>query len=125
MIEALSLTDFDVSSTLGTQSLRTQAVQGTQAIQGAQAIQGTQGIQGAAASSVGATDFGSVLASLARDTMSTMKGGEAAAISGIQGKASTQKVVEAIMSAEQALQVAISVRDKVVQAYQEIGRMAI
>ena len=114
MIEALSLTDFDLSSTLGTQSLRTQAVQGAQATQGA-----------AAASSVGATDFGSVLASLARDTMSTVKGGEAAAISGIQGKASTQKVVEAIMSAEQALQVAISVRDKVVQAYQEIGRMAI
>jgi len=115
MIEALSLTDFDLSSTLGTQSVRTQAVQGTQATQGA----------ASAAGSVGATDFGSVLASLARDTMSTMKGGEAAAISGIQGKASTQKVVEAIMSAEQALQVAISVRDKVVQAYQEIGRMAI
>ena len=115
MIEALSLTDFDLSSTLGTQSVRTQAVQGTQAIQGAATAVG----------SVGATDFGSVLASLARDTMSTMKGGEAAAISGIQGKASTQKVVEAIMSAEQALQVAISVRDKVVQAYQEIGRMAI
>jgi len=114
MIEALSLTDFDLSSTLGTQSVRTQAVQGTQAIQGS-----------AAASSAGVTDFGSVLASLARDTMSTMKGGEVAAISGIQGKASTQKVVEAIMSAEQALQVAISVRDKVVQAYQEIGRMAI
>jgi flagellar hook-basal body complex protein FliE len=119
MIEALSLTDFDLSSTLGTQSLRTQAVQGTQAIQGAQALQGTT------ASSAAVTDFGSVLASLARDTMSTMKVGEAAAISGIQGKASTQKVVEAIMSAEQALQVAISVRDKVVQAYQEIGRMAI
>jgi flagellar hook-basal body complex protein FliE len=117
MIEALSLTDFDLSSTLGTQSLRTQAVQGAQAVQGTQAIQG--------AGSAGATDFGSVLASLARDSMSTMKGGEAAAISGIQGKASTQKVVEAIMSAEQALQVAISVRDKVVQAYQEIGRMAI
>lgn len=115
MIEALSLTDFDLSSTLGTQSVRTQAVQGTQAIQGG----------AAAAGSVGATDFGSVLATLARDTMTTMKGGEAAAISGIQGKASTQKVVEAIMSAEQALQVAISVRDKVVQAYQEIGRMAI
>ena len=113
MIEALSLTDFDLSSTLGTQSIRTQAVQGAQAI------------QGAAASGAATADFGSVLASLARDTMSTMKGGEAAAISGIQGKASTQKVVEAIMSAEQALQVAISVRDKVVQAYQEIGRMAI
>jgi flagellar hook-basal body complex protein FliE len=117
MIEALSLTDFDLSSALGTQSARTQSIQGTQAIQGAQAIQGS--------AAAGATDFGSVLASLARDTMSTMKSGEAAAISGIQGKASTQKVVEAIMSAEQALQVAISVRDKVVQAYQEIGRMAI
>jgi len=113
MIEALSLTDFDLSSTLGTQSVRTQAVQGAQAI------------QGAAASGATTADFGSVLASLARDTMSTIKGGEAAAISGIQGKASTQKVVEAIMSAEQSLQVAISVRDKVVQAYQEIGRMAI
>jgi flagellar hook-basal body complex protein FliE len=113
MIEALSLTDFDLSSTLGTQSLRTQAVQGAQAI------------QGAAASGAATADFGSVLASLTRDTMSTIKGGEAAAISGIQGKASTQKVVEAIMSAEQSLQVAISVRDKVVQAYQEIGRMAI
>jgi flagellar hook-basal body complex protein FliE len=112
MIEALSLTDFDLSSTLGTQSVRTQSVQGTQAIPGS----------GAVAGSAAVTDFGSVLASLARDTMSTMK---AAAISGIQGKASTQKVVEAIMSAEQALQVAISVRDKVVQAYQEIGRMAI
>src|SRR3954468_23503489 len=114
MIEALSLTDFDLSSTLGAQSVRTQSVQGTQAIQGSGTVAG-----GAA------TDFGSVLASLARDTMTTMKGGEAAAISGIEGKASTQKVVEAIMSAEQALQVAISVRDKVVQAYQEIGRMAI
>jgi flagellar hook-basal body complex protein FliE len=114
MIEALSLTDFDLSSTLGTQSVRTQAVQGTQAIPASGAVAGAA-----------VTDFGSVLASLARDTMSTMKGGEAAAISGIQGKASTQKVVEAIMSAEQALQVAISVRDKVVQAYQEIGRMAI
>ena len=113
MIEALSLTDFDLSSTLATQSIRTQALQGAQAV------------QGAAASGAATADFGSVLAGLARDTMSTIKGGEAAAISGIQGKASTQKVVEAIMSAEQSLQVAISVRDKVVQAYQEIGRMAI
>jgi flagellar hook-basal body complex protein FliE len=108
MIEALSLTDFDVSA-LGTQSVRTQSIQGSPA----------------AANTAAVGDFGSVLASFARDTMGTLKGGEAAAISGIQGKASTQKVVEAIMSAEQALQVAIAVRDKVVQAYQEIGRMAI
>jgi flagellar hook-basal body complex protein FliE len=108
MIEALSLTDFDVSS-LATQSVRTQSIQGSPV----------------AASTAAAGDFSAVLATFARDTMGTLKSGEAAAISGIQGKASTQKVVEAIMSAEQALQVAIAVRDKVVQAYQEIGRMAI
>jgi flagellar hook-basal body complex protein FliE len=112
MIEALSLTDFDVSS-VGTQSVRTQS------------IQGTPGATSASASAAAAGDFSTVLASFARDTMGTLKSGEAAAISGIQGKVPTQKVVEAIMSAEQALQVAIAVRDKVVQAYQEIGRMAI
>jgi flagellar hook-basal body complex protein FliE len=113
MIEALSLTDFDVSS-LGTQSVRTQAVQGPAAAGGS-----------VAAGATAAADFGSVLAGLAKDSINTVKGGEVAAIAGLQGKASTQKIVEAIMSAEQALQVAIAVRDKVVQAYQEIGRMAI
>jgi flagellar hook-basal body complex protein FliE len=34
-------------------------------------------------------------------------------------------VVEAVMSAEQTLQMAVAVRDKVVQAYQEVSRMAI
>ena len=39
----------------------------------------------------------------------------------IQGKVSARKVVEALMSAEQALQMAVAVRDKVVQAYQEVS----
>jgi flagellar hook-basal body complex protein FliE len=43
----------------------------------------------------------------------------------MQGKESTRKVVEALMSAEQALQTAVAVRDKVVQAYQEVVRMSI
>jgi len=34
-------------------------------------------------------------------------------------------VVEAVMSAEQSLQTAVAIRDKVVAAYQEIVRMAI
>ncbi len=54
-----------------------------------------------------------------------MKTGEAASISYIQGKVSAQSVVEAVMSAEQTLQMAVAVRDKVVQAYQEVSRMAI
>jgi flagellar hook-basal body complex protein FliE len=49
----------------------------------------------------------------------------AASIAGIQGKASTQQVVEAVMSAEQSLQTAVAIRDKVVAAYLELSRMAI
>lgn len=70
-------------------------------------------------------DFASVLADVAASGVHTLRVGEAAAISGLQGKASTQQVVEAIMSAEQTLQTAIAIRDKVVAAYQEISRMAI
>lgn len=42
-----------------------------------------------------------------------------------KGQASVQQVVEAVMSAEQSLQTALAVRDKVVAAYQEISRMQI
>lgn len=70
-------------------------------------------------------DFSDVLAKVTSDAMTTVRTGEAAAISGIQGKASVQQVVEAVMSAEQTLQTAMAVRDKVVAAYQEVSRMAI
>ena len=62
---------------------------------------------------------------MASSSVKTLEAGEATAISGLQGKASVQQVVEAVMSAEQTLQTAIAVRDKVVGAYQEITRMAI
>jgi flagellar hook-basal body complex protein FliE len=72
-----------------------------------------------------ALGFDGVLQQVATDAISTMKTGEAASISYIQGKVSAQSVVEAVMSAEQTLQMAVAVRDKVVQAYQEVSRMAI
>lgn len=70
-------------------------------------------------------DFSQVLANVATDAVDTMRNGEALAISGIEGRASMQSVVAAVMSAEQTLQAAVSIRDKVVSAYQEISRMAI
>jgi large subunit ribosomal protein L21 len=54
-----------------------------------------------------------------------LKAGEATAISGVQGKASVQQVAEQVMAAEHTLQTAIVVRDKVVAAYLELGRMQI
>lgn len=79
----------------------------------------------AAAPAGAASSFGDLLTQIAGQTRDNVKAGEAAAISGIQGKASTQSVVEAVMSAEQSLQTAVAIRDKVVAAYQEIVRMAI
>jgi flagellar hook-basal body complex protein FliE len=80
-------------------------------------------ISGASASPT--VGFDGVLEQVAADAIGTMKAGEAASISSIQGKVSAQKVVEAMMSAERTLQMAVAVRDKVVQAYQEVSRMAI
>lgn len=70
-------------------------------------------------------DFGSVMIQVAAGAAEKLKAGEAASIAGLQGRASVQQVVEAVMSAEQTLQTAIAIRDKVVAAYQEISRMAI
>ena len=69
--------------------------------------------------------FDSVLKQVASDTIGSLKTGEAASISAIQGGQSTRKVVESLMSAERSLQTAVAVRDKVVQAYQEVVRMSI
>jgi flagellar hook-basal body complex protein FliE len=69
--------------------------------------------------------FDSVLKQVTADAIGSLKTGESASISAIQGKESTRRVVEALMSAEQSLQTAVAVRDKVVQAYQEVVRMSI
>ncbi|NBN64880.1 flagellar hook-basal body complex protein FliE [Microvirga tunisiensis] len=69
--------------------------------------------------------FSETMAQVSLDVVDRIKDGEAAAISGISGKASAQQVVEAVMAAEASLQTAIAIRDKVVSAYQEISRMTI
>jgi flagellar hook-basal body complex protein FliE len=79
----------------------------------------------AQASGPASSDFGQMLAQVASEAVNSLKAGEQAAISGVQGKASVQQVVEALMSAERSLQTAIAVRDKVTSAYLEISRMAI
>lgn len=79
----------------------------------------------AAASAAGPVDFMDVLAEVSGSAIADLRAGEAASIAGMEGKMSVQQVVEAVMSAEKSLQTALAVRDKVVSAYQEIGRMAI
>lgn len=55
----------------------------------------------------------------------TMRAAETTSVAGMIGKADPQSVVTALASAEIAVQSAASVRDKVVESYQEILRMPI
>jgi flagellar hook-basal body complex protein FliE len=59
------------------------------------------------------------------DTADVLRTAEATSIMGVRGQASVQEVVESVLAAEQALQAAIAIRDKVVAAYLELSRMAI
>ncbi len=69
--------------------------------------------------------FGAMLADVSAQAVDALKAGEATAISGLQGKASVQQVVESVMGAEQSLNTAIAIRDKAVSAYQSLSQMAI
>lgn len=71
------------------------------------------------------TSFSDTMAQVSLDAVQKVKQGEAAAIAGVDGQASVQQVVEAVMAAESTLKTAIAIRDKVVNAYQEISRMSI
>jgi len=75
--------------------------------------------------SIAAPSFSEAMAQVSQDAIDKVKQGEATAIAGVDGQASVQQVVEAVMAAESTLQTAIAIRDKVVSAYQEISRMSI
>ena len=77
------------------------------------------------AASAGSGDFGSVMAQVSGDALKKMKAAEATSISGIEGQASAQDVVQSVMSAQESLQTALAIRDKSVSAFQEVTRMAI
>lgn len=70
-------------------------------------------------------DFSQVFNQVVAGGVEALKAAEATSIKGLHGQASVQQVVEAVMNAEQSLQTALAVRDKVVAAYQEISRMQI
>ena len=88
---------------------------GTATANGTNAIAGT-GVE---------ASFGSLVAGAVTETVGSLRGAEQMSIAALQGQADTREVVDAVMNAEQALQAAISIRDKIVSSYLEISRMAI
>ena len=79
----------------------------------------------AVAPAVGAASFADALGAAGAKALDTMRGAEAASLAALQGEADARTVVDAVMRAEQTLQTAVAIRDKIVSAYLEISRMQI
>ncbi|AVA20322.1 flagellar hook-basal body complex protein FliE [Rhizobium sp. LEGMi198b] len=69
--------------------------------------------------------FASVMSNVAKDTVNTLKEAENASFAGIKGTMSTREVVDKVMQADQTLQTAIALRDKMVSAFLDITKMQI
>lgn len=80
---------------------------------------------GSATSGSATDDFASMLSNFLSDTVQNVRSGETAAIDGLSGKLPIQEVVNKVVTAEQSLQAALAVRDKIVAAYLEVSRMNI
>ena len=66
-----------------------------------------------------------VLQALGTDVVDNIRTAETQSFNAVSGEADTREVVDALMSAEQSLQTAIAIRDKLVTAYLEVSRMQI
>src|ERR1700741_1320782 len=84
---------------------------------GPQSVTGP-GLAGRAANIAGnndtGVDFGSMLSQMASSAPKVVRQAETTSIAEIPGTATVQQVDEAVMSAEQTLQGAVAIRDKVV-----------
>lgn len=72
-----------------------------------------------------AGSFADMIIQAGASAVQKLEGAEATAIRGIQGDVGPRQVAEAVMDAEQTLNAAIAIRDKIVSAYLEISRMSI
>jgi flagellar hook-basal body complex protein FliE len=77
------------------------------------------------ADDAGGRDPAQAIGTAARDFMAVMRESEATVQAGLVGEADAQSVVEALAATELAVQTAVAVRDRVVEAYQEILRMPV
>ncbi len=84
-----------------------------------------QSILGGAATAGKSQSFAEVMGNMASEMVGSLKQSEVNSIQGIRGEANTREVIDSVMNAEQSLQTAIAIRDKVVSAYLEIARMPI
>jgi flagellar hook-basal body complex protein FliE len=75
--------------------------------------------------SEGSGDFGATLQRAMRSAVDTLHGADTKATEALTGNGNLTDVVTALARAELTLQTATAVRDRVVQAYQDIMKMPI
>ena len=85
------------------------------------AMPNMQGVAGASAPA----SFAETMKAVGENVVSNLKVAEGQSFAAIRGEVPTREVVDAIMAAEQSLQTAVAIRDKMVTAYLEIARMQI
>lgn len=69
--------------------------------------------------------FGALVEEAAQKAVATVREGDQVASAGLAGQADMQAVVEATMAMDSTVRVSVALRDKMVEAYQEIMRMPI
>ncbi len=79
----------------------------------------------ASASSAAESSFGAFLDRQVSQAVETLNEGERMSVAAIAGKAGTHEVVRSVLAAEMTVQTVVSIRDRMVQAYQDVMRMAI
>lgn len=83
------------------------------------------GAQAPVAGSDGGEGFVKLISHAFSNTSDALQAAEATSAQALEGKASIQQVVEAMMHAERELQTVLAIRDKIVGAYLEISRTTI
>lgn len=69
--------------------------------------------------------FSELVQNASMAALTTLRQGEAVTQAAVMGRVGTQEMVEAVMAMETSLRTTVAIRDKVVEAYQEILRMPI
>lgn len=83
------------------------------------------GMEPSGGSGSGGIDFGEMLKEATEDVVDKLQVADAQSLEAVAGSASLDEVVMAVTQAEMALNTVVSIRDRVIQAYQEILRMPI
>lgn len=71
------------------------------------------------------SSFAEVLSRVAEDAVAAVDKGEKASLKSLSGEVELVEIVTAVSNAEVTLQTVVALKDKVMQAYQEIIRMSV